>query len=58
MPNNELGEDSLMVKLLVLQMHESGYTQNQICAYLQKSKTTINALLKPLQKKKGRSSEE
>jgi DNA-binding CsgD family transcriptional regulator len=53
MPDNEIAEDSLLLKLLVLQMHESGYTQDQICAYLQKSKSTVNALLRPLQKKKG-----
>jgi transposase len=48
-------EQSLELKALAFQMHSAGYTQNAIAAYVGKSKSTINDLLKPLQKGKGKS---
>ena len=50
-------EASLELKALVFQMHTSGYTHDAIAAYLGKSKTVINELLKPLQNKKGKGAE-
>ena len=45
-------EADLEFKALLFAMHQAGYTQDAIAAYLGKGKATINALLKPLQKKK------
>ena len=43
---------SLELKALVFQLYAAGHTQDAIAAYVGKSKSTINELLKPLQKKK------
>lgn len=42
----------LALKALVFQMHMAGTTQDAIAAYVGKSKTDINRMLKPLQKGK------
>lgn len=47
-------DTSLELKALIFQMHIAGYTQDAIAAYVGKSKGTINEMLKPLQKKKGK----
>ena len=47
-------ETGLELKALVFHMHTAGFTQDSICAYVGKSKGTINEILKPLQKKKGK----
>ncbi|HWB33036.1 MAG TPA: helix-turn-helix domain-containing protein [Acidobacteriaceae bacterium] len=47
-------EISLELKRLLFAMHESGYTQDAMAAYLGKSKKTINEMLKPLQNGKGK----
>jgi len=47
-------ETSLGLKSLLLEMHEAGYTQDAMAAYLGKSKKTINEMLKPLQNGKGK----
>ena len=44
---------SIELKTLVFQMHIAGCTQDGIAAYVGKSKSTINDMLKPLQKRKG-----
>jgi IS30 family transposase len=44
---------SLELKTLVFQMHDAGCTQDAIAAYVGKSKSTINEMLKPLQKRRG-----
>jgi len=49
-----LSETSLEFKWLLFEMHEAGYTQDAMAAYLGKSKKTINDLLKPLQTGKGK----
>lgn len=46
------GDVNLGLKSLVFQMHVAGYSQDAIAAYVGKSKSTINELLKPLQKRK------
>ncbi|MGA1983566.1 MAG: helix-turn-helix domain-containing protein [Acidobacteriaceae bacterium] len=43
-------EASLELKALIFQMHMAGCTQDGIAAYVGKSKSTINEMLKPLQK--------
>ena len=50
----ESPETSLEFKRLLFEMHEAGYTQDAMAAYLGKSKKTINDLLKPLQAGKGK----
>jgi predicted transcriptional regulator len=50
-------EVPLELKSLVFQMHIAECTQDAIAAYVGKSKSTINEMLKPLQKKKGKSTE-
>jgi DNA-binding CsgD family transcriptional regulator len=45
----ELG---LAFKSLVFQMHIANYTQDEIAAYVGKSKSTINEMLKPLKKRR------
>lgn len=52
MPSNDSSDESITLKMLVFQMHSAGYSQDEISAYLNKSKVTINAMLKPLQKKR------
>jgi transposase len=47
-------EESVTLKLLLFQMYSGGYTQDEIAAYVGKSKTTVNTMLRPLQKKKGK----
>jgi len=47
-------EISLGLKSLLFEMHEAGYTQDAMAAYLGKSKKTINELLRPLQNGKGK----
>jgi hypothetical protein len=47
-------EDSLGLKWLLFEMHEAGYTQDAMAAYLAKSKKTINEMLRPLQNGKGK----
>ena len=49
---SERNEQSLELRSLVFQMHLAGCTQDAIAAYVGKSKSTINAMLKPLQKEK------
>jgi hypothetical protein len=49
-----LSEISLELKWLLFEMHEAGYTQNAMAAYLGKGKKTINEMLKPLQNGKGK----
>jgi transposase len=46
------GDVNLELKSLVFQMHVAGYSQNAIAAYVGKSKSIINEMLKPLQKRK------
>jgi hypothetical protein len=53
MPQEDTKDVSPTLKLLVFQMHEAGYSQAQIAAYVNKATATINAMLKPLQRKKG-----
>ena len=54
MKTTEIPTDlSLELKTLVFQMHLAGCTQDAIAAYVGKSKSTINEMLKPLQKRKG-----
>ena len=53
MPENLL-ETSLELKRLLFEMHEAGYTQDAMAAYLGKSKKTVNEMLKPLQTGKGK----
>lgn len=45
-------ETSLELKGLVFQMHLAGCTQDAIAAYVGKSKSTINEMLKPLRRGK------
>jgi hypothetical protein len=52
MANDETKDESLVLKLLIFQMFSSGRTQDEIAAYVKKSKLTVNAILKPLQKLK------
>jgi hypothetical protein len=47
-------ETSLEFKRLLFEMHEAGYTQEAMAAYLSKSKKTINEMLRPLQNGKGK----
>jgi hypothetical protein len=47
-------ENSLEFKWLLFQMHEAGYTQDAMAAYLGKGKKTINEMLRPLQSGKGK----
>ena len=47
-------ETNLELKSLLFEMHEAGYTQDAMAAYLGKSKKTINEMLKPLQNGKGK----
>ncbi|MGP8173156.1 MAG: hypothetical protein ACLP7O_01255 [Terracidiphilus sp.] len=54
MPVKDLNQESVILKLLAFQMFTAGYTQDEIAAYAEKSKTTINTMLKPLQEKKGK----
>jgi transposase len=54
MTSEETKDDSVALRLLVFHMHSAGYTQNEIAAYVERSKTTINAMLKPLQRRKGK----
>jgi hypothetical protein len=49
-PNDET---NFTLRLLVFQMHNAGYSQDAIAAYVGRGKQTINAMLKPLPKKKG-----
>jgi predicted transcriptional regulator len=49
-----LSETGLEFKRLLFEMHEAGYTQDAIAQYLNKSKKTINDMLKPLQNGKGK----
>jgi hypothetical protein len=49
-----LAETNLELKSLLFEMHEAGYTQDAMAAYLGKSKKTINEMLKPLQNGKGK----
>ncbi len=49
-----LAEANLEMKSLLFEMHEAGYTQDAMAAYLGKSKKTINEMLKPLQNGKGK----
>lgn len=49
-----LAEANLGLKSVLFQMHEAGYTQDAIAAYLGKRKNTINEMLKPLQNGKGK----
>jgi hypothetical protein len=49
-----LSETSLEFKWLLFAMHEAGYTQDAMAAYLGKRKKTINEMLKPLQNGKGK----
>jgi hypothetical protein len=49
-----LSEISLELKWLLFEMHEAGYTQDAMAAYLGKGKKTINEMLKPLQNGKGK----
>jgi hypothetical protein len=51
MPSEEPIDESIVLKLLVFQMFSAGHTQDEIAGYLKKSKRTINAILKPLQRK-------
>jgi hypothetical protein len=53
MPESLL-ETSLELKRLLFEMHEAGYTQDAMAAYLGKGKKTINEMLKPLQDGKGK----
>ena len=53
MPEN-FSETSLELKWLLFEMHEAGYTQDAMAAYLGKGKKTINEMLKPLQNGKGK----
>jgi hypothetical protein len=53
MPEN-LSEASLEFKRLLFEMHEAGYTQDAMAAYLGKGKKVINEMLKPLQTGKGK----
>jgi hypothetical protein len=46
------GDVNLELKLLVFQMHVAGYSQDAIASYVGKRKSTINEMLKPLQKRK------
>jgi hypothetical protein len=51
--DDSIGKDvSLALKTLVFQMHQAGFTQGAIAAYVGKSKTDINKILRPLQKEK------
>lgn len=43
---------TIALKTLVFQMYMAGMTQGAIAAYVGKSKTDINRMLKPLQKEK------
>jgi transposase len=52
MPRDDNDKEPLALKLLVLQMHLEKYSQDAIAAYVGKSKSTINEMLKPLQKRK------
>jgi hypothetical protein len=52
--SESLLETSLELKRLLFEMHEAGYTQDAMAAYLGKSKKTINEILKPLQNGKGK----
>lgn len=49
-----VSETSLELKRLLFEMHEAGYTQDAMAAYLGKAKRTINEMLKPLQTGKGK----
>jgi hypothetical protein len=49
-----ISETSLELKRLIFEMHEAGYTQDAMAAYLGKGKKTINEMLKPLQNGKGK----
>jgi hypothetical protein len=52
MPRDDNTDEPIELKLLVFQMHQAKYTQDAIAAYVSKSKSTINEMLKPLQKRK------
>jgi len=43
---------SLELKALIFHMHMAGYSQNAIASYLGKGNSTINEIMKPLQKGK------
>jgi transposase len=47
-----ISDASLELKALIFQMHTAGYSQGAIAAYLGKGNSTINELMKPLQKGK------
>jgi DNA-binding transcriptional regulator LsrR (DeoR family) len=49
MENGKL--EDLLLKKLVFDMYRAGITQDGIAKYLEKSKKTINDMLKPLPKK-------
>ena len=53
MPETPL-DANLELKWLLFEMHEAGYTQDAMAAYLGKGKGTINEILKPLQNGKGK----
>ena len=44
-------EEDIHFKTLLFQMYQAGFTQEAMAKYLGRGKQTINALLKPLQKK-------
>lgn len=50
----DLSETTFDLKRLLFEMHEAGYTQDAMAAYLGKGKKTINEMLKPLQNGKGK----
>ena len=47
-------DDSICLKLLVFQMHMAGLSQSAIAAYIGKSKTDVNRMLKPLQRSRDK----
>jgi hypothetical protein len=51
MDESKLSTETLLLKTLVFQMYAAGMTQEAICKYVGKAKSSINEMLKPLPKK-------
>lgn len=47
-------DEDLLLKILLFHMHQAGLSQDAMASYVRKSKHTVNAVLKPLQKKESR----
>ncbi len=51
MENENLSQETILLKTLVFQMYEAGMTQEAISKYVGKGKKTVNEWLQPLPKK-------